>query len=372
MKKVILSFVLVFVFTACVEHVQQEQAIGTIREPNDSLLIQYAEGFEVEYGEGFVKIITKSIDGNQEYRDSVYLRTSSTIHLSAELKIINPTEVRIACQSSTYLAFFKAINQLENVAGICGVDYVIDQNTKAILEKNGTKEICPSDQVNLEALFAASPDLFLTYPFGSSTEPDQYTKRGIPTLLIGEYLEETQLARLEWIKLFGLLTGQLAKANQYFTAVESAYTTMRDETPALNQTFIMNLPFQDEWYMPSSKSVGVELIEDAGLSYFYKSEGGTENKLHAKEEVWNDGIVADYWIIIAREKPGFTLADLCAQSPIYSAFKSVKMKQVIFCNTAEVDYFANGVVEPHIILEDLLAATHQIEGHEPQYFFRLE
>ncbi len=371
MRFSILMIGLIIGLLGCIDHHQKTAEVSISTVPTDSLIIQYAKGFKVQYLDGCIKIISQSIIGNQHFADSIYILTSS-VEMPSDLKIIDPNKLRIACQSSTYLAFLNTLGQLDLVSGICGVDYVINQNTRTILDKNEVIEICPSDQVDTEALFAANPTLFLTYPFGSSKETDQYSKKGIPTFLIAEYLEETQLARLEWIKLFGLLTGRLAEANAYFDEVETAYLNMREETPALNKTFIMNLPFQDEWYMPSSKSVGVELIEDAGLTYFYGTEDGTENKLHAKEEVWNDGIQADYWIIMAREKPGFTLADLCVQSPIYAEFKSVKLKQVIFCNTAEVDYFASGVVEPHVILKDFMYATEQVEEYEPQYFFRLE
>lgn len=356
----------------CVEHQSINDNTLVSDQPNAAIEIKYAKGFEVEYSEGYVKIITRSIPGNLPFRDSIYIRTSRTTELPIGVKICAPSSLRIACQSSTYLAYLKVLDQLPRVCGICGLDYVLDQQTREILAIAETKEICPAGQVDLEGLFATNPNLFLTYPFGSSSDNEDYTKKGIPTLLIAEYLEESQLARLEWIKLVGLLTGNIEKANAYFLQVEADYIKMREETPSKNKTFIMNLPFQDEWYMPAAKSVGVELIEDAGLSYFYKNELGTENKLHSKEAVWNDGMIADYWIIIAHEDAAFNLKDLCAQSPIYADFKSVKEGHVIFCNTAVVDYFASGVVEPHLILKDLLFATDQIETHQPRYFFRLE
>jgi len=358
--------------SACVQHPEKKENLTVSDAPNDSLIISYAKGFEVEYLKGCIKVITKSIPGNQFFKDSLYIRTGIDADLSPDVKVVSPLDLRIACQSSTYLAYLKVLDEIPSVCGVCGLDYVVDQKTIELLKEAETKEICPGDQIDLEALFIANPTLFFTYPFGLNDESEKYTKQGIPTLLIAEYLEESQLARLEWIKLVGLLTGNLAKANAYFAQVEADYLKMRIETPSNNKTFIMNLPFQDEWYMPAANSVGVELIEDAGLTYFYKSETGTENKLHSKEEVWNDGVEADYWIIIARENPEFSLKELCAQSPIYAAFKSVKEGQVIFCNTAVVDYFASGVVEPHIILKDLLFATNQIETHHPRYFFRLE
>ena len=63
---------------------------------------------------------------------------------------------------------------------------------------------------------------------------------------------------------------------------------------------------------------------------------------------------AQYWIIIASRPEGFTLNDLKAEEAIYSEFPAVKNNRVLFCNTTTTDYFTMGVVEPEIMLQDLL------------------
>lgn len=368
----LLFLALLFVcLPGCIQHGENPNEISESLNDTTRVRINYAKGFDVEYGNGFVKISTFSLPGNSFFADSVFIQTDSNIQLSGEAKIIRPNQDQMGCQSSTHLAFLEALHSLDRVTGLCGLTYVNSPTVRAVLKKNKAVELCLADQIQLEALFKSQADLFLTYPFGSG-QTENYAEKGIQTLLIAEYLEKSQLARLEWIKLFGLLTGHAQEAVAYFNQVESEYLTLREEAVQTEKTFIMNLPFQDQWFMPAAQSVGVELIEDAGLRYFYPDENGTENKMHASEAVWNDGILADYWVIIASRPPGFSLADLILEEPVYGVFKSVQNKHVIFCNTAEVDYFAQGVVEPHILLKDLLYATEQINNHEPTYFFRLE
>lgn len=358
-------------FSACVHHSSEDEILHVENTTLPEIELQYAKGFEVHYERGNIKIITHAINQNAPFRDSLYVVFNSRVKFPPTIKRINYGQNRLACQSSTYLAFLTPIEQLDAVCGLCGIEYIADNDLKNTLISNQVIEICASDQLEIEALYASAPDLVLEYPFGNEDQAD-LSKKGLKTLLMGEYLEESQLARLEWIKLVGLLVGEAEKANAYFDKVEAEYQQLCAATQPSGKTFIMNLPFQDQWFMPAAQSVGVQLIEDAGLTYFYGTEAGTENKLHSEEAVWNAGVTADYWIIIADEAPDFSMDDLEALSPVYKTFKSVQNGQVIFCNIATTDYFAKGVIEPHIILKDLLFATGQLEDHNPAYFYLLE
>ena len=365
------NFFFLFLIVGCVRH--QNESVSVVETDFESarVSIKYAEGFEVKYADGYVKVTTRSLVGNESFSDSIFILDNADIVLGDYSKKIGNTGTKLACQSSTHLAFLNVLNDLDQVVGLCGMEYVNNPVTSEILEKNDVVELCLADQVQLEAVHQSNAGLFLVYPFGGG-QTEAYQEKGIQTLLIAEYLEKSQLARLEWIKLFGLITGHVNEANQYFEEVASDYLTLKSSAVQSERTFIMNLPFSDQWFMPSSKSVGVQLIEDAGIQYFYQNTSGTENIVHSNEQVWEDGIAADYWVIIARRPSGFSLSDLLAEAPVYREFKSVKNNQVIFCNTAETEYFSQGVVEPNVILKDLLFATGQIEAHTPTYFFRLE
>jgi iron complex transport system substrate-binding protein len=359
----------VLISASCVEHRSDENFAETTFSA-DSIEIKYAEGFEVEYDTAFTKIIIHSLPGNDPFRDSIYLLHGAG-RAPEGSKFISDSIDKICCQSSTHLAYLNRLNALEKVTGLCGMNYVVDKEMQELLKKNDAQEFCTGERMETEAVLKLSPDILFTYPFGSSLEAG-FDKKGIRTLFVAEYLEESQLARLEWIKLFGLLLGKADEATAYFDQVESEYLSQRLEPTDASPTFIMNLPFGDSWFMPSSKSVGVELIEDAGLNYFYSNDEGTQNATRSIEEVWSAGTKSDYWVIIAERPADFSLNSLVAENPVYREFKSVKNGGVFFCNTTQVDYFAKAVVEPHIVLKDFLFHTGKITDHEPRYFLRLE
>lgn len=367
MKGIAIVFTVFLICVSCIRHKEKSTNIESINFVETAVDIQYAKGFEVSYHPGYIKLITKSIQSNHPFRDSLFVITKENIKIDPALKSIYVNDLKLACQSSTYLAYINQLRAIEQVNALCGIQYVNNDSIKQELLQQDVIELCQTDQVQAEALFKANPDLFLIYPFGSIQDLN-YDKRGIPTLLIGEYLEETQLARLEWIKLFGILLNRVEEANQYFDRVAADYQRLKSDKLIENNSFIMNLPFQDQWFMPSSSSVGVQLIEDAGLTYFYQDDLGTENQIHTKEAVWDAGTQVDYWIIITRRDDELTLAKLIEEEPVYQTFKSVKNNKVLYCNTAKVDYFAKGTIEPDVILKDLLFLTGQIENHTPVYF----
>ncbi|MEX1000857.1 MAG: ABC transporter substrate-binding protein [Crocinitomicaceae bacterium] len=340
----------------------------TSSQKGEEVAIELAEGFNITYQDEFTKIETHSLVGNEDFQDSIFiLHRQMTPSFTKNRKIVPKNWTSICCQSSTHLAYLQQLNQTDLVTGLCGLSYVTKGPIKDQLEKNKTAEICIGEAAQLESLLAQNPEIYFTYPF-SSEQNRELDKKGVQTFMIAEYLEKTPLARLEWIKLFAVLFQQEKQASTYFDQVKKEYLQLAQEDPDTNKKFIFNLPFGDTWYAPSSNSLIVQLLEDAGLYYYFHDEVGTENMAHPNEKIWEIGGQVSYWVIVASRPEGFNLADLVAENEVYGTFKSVIHHQVIFCNTATTDYFIKGVIEPHIMLKDLLFATHKIREHNPVYF----
>lgn len=365
-SKIILVILSVFFLNACVQHHSPDEPIQAT-QLSDSVVVKYAEGFEVRYEYGGLTITTHSIASNAPFADSVFILTNPEADISLKFHNLSANLDAIACQSSTQVAFLNALNKVELVAGLCGMEYVQNSQINAALLENEVAEICAAEQVDIEVLQKINTDLFLIYPFETNGKA-KYDAAGIRTFFIAEYLEQTALARLEWIKLFGLIIGKAKEANTYFEKAEAEYLSLITTTKQANSKFILNLPYKESWFMPSANSMIVNLIEDAGLTYYYPSSGITENETRSTEAVWNDAMFAEYWIIMASRPVDFSLADLLAEEAVYKEFLAVKKNQVIFCNTATSDYFVQGVVEPQIILKDILLATGQLNDHQPKYF----
>jgi iron complex transport system substrate-binding protein len=355
---------------SCVNHKSEVEEENVQERPEIELEVKYAEGFEIDYQNKQTKLVSKSLNKNSFFRDSIFILHQKGDKQSKSHKVVAEVS-SISCQSSTHLAYIDYLNDFDKVKGLCGVDFVQNQELKRQMDENEVVELCLGESIQLESLIGTNPDLFFVYPFAKE-EVENLESKGVNTFMVSEYLEKSPLARLEWIKLFGVILNKEEEAQSYFEDVEEEYLGLVKEEVDSNMKFMFNLPFGDTWYTPSSNSLIVKLFEDAGLSYFYSSEVGTENTPHTQEEVWNNGPLVNYWVIIASRPANFTLADLVEENEVYSTFKSVINEQVIFCNTTTTDYFIEGVIEPHIMLKDILYASHQITEHQPKYFHLLK
>ncbi len=336
-------------------------------ETRDQIDIKYAQGFSVDTtNKSFLKIKVNSLDSKYVFSDSIY-KFYEDNPLEQSVKKIQNKYQSIAIQSSTHVSYLELLRVDSLIKGLTGKDYLPNLKTLQILNDNHALELGSNGKVDTEKLLSIQPDYFFIFPF-ELDNTQQYKAMGIETLLVTEYLEKSPLARLEWIKYFGLIFNEYPKSEAIFNNIEQQYLA---ETKPLdsNRTVFFNLPYKDEWSMPSSNSVTANLIQDAGMNYFYKAEALGDNLIVPKEKVWQDAIDIEYWVITAARPIGFSLNDLKSEVPIYKKFKSVEKGQVIFCNTNETDYFSVGVVEPHIMLQDIVNC---LDGHDDQNtYFKL-
>ena len=172
------------------------------------------------------------------------------------------------------------------------------------------------------------------------------------------------MARLEWLKLFGIILNKGEEANSYFKSVSSNYNAQKIAIDSA-KTMFFNLPFKENWNMPNSNSLTANLLKDAGFNYIF-SDTVNDNTIRSKEIVWENAMNCEYWVIITSRPENYSLDDLIKEESIYSEFPSVKNKKVIFCNTSTTGYFTMGTVEPDIMLRDLVNCINS--SYESKYF----
>jgi len=130
---------------------------------------------------------------------------------------------RLVCMSSSYVGYLDAIGASACAVGVSGLDYLGNESVRA-----KAVEVGYDAALDYEAILRARPDLFLTYAV-SAAEPPYLAKLrdlGIRTVVLSEHLESHPLARAEYVKLFGALTGRREKADSVFAAVRDRYRTL--------------------------------------------------------------------------------------------------------------------------------------------------
>jgi len=347
--------ILAFFLNSCINH-SSNQVSNSANLENSIPEINYAKGFRFEQTDSTL-LLKISYPSTQEVADSIWI-----IHPNAELNC--GVLSRTAIQSTTHFAFFDRLEEVKKLIGLCGKNYLSqDQQTRA----SHLEDICSGSGFNLERIASLQPDLLMLYPF-EQKDIERFHRLGIKTLFITEYLESTPLGRAEWLKLFGVLTNS-DKAISIFEELEKSYLELKQNQTT--GTVAFNVPHGDNWNMPSGNSITANLLKDAGLEYVYVNRKEEGNVILSMEEAYSVLSKSEYWVIITEREPGFSIEKLIAENKIYATFPSVRNGKVIFCNTAENDYFSKGVIEPHVMLKDLLMCLGKVEKNEKQTYFQV-
>ncbi len=135
---------------------------------------------------------------------------------------------RVAALSTSQVGFMLRLGLRDKIVGVSDGQYIVD----SILYERAQKNIVASigyDAAALEKLMALKPDLVLDFTTGGDYDNyEQIARTSLPLMLTSEWQEESPLAKLEWIKLYGILFGVRPLADSIFEHEKRLYKTLRD------------------------------------------------------------------------------------------------------------------------------------------------
>ncbi|MCM1441508.1 MAG: ABC transporter substrate-binding protein, partial [Roseburia sp.] len=172
--------------------------------------------------------------------------------------------------STTHIALLDAAGRSEGVVGVSGLKYVSNADVRGRLDSRA--DVGYEGNVNYETMAALQPDLVLLYGIsGPSAMEAKLDELGIPYMYVGDYTEESPLGKAEWMVALGYATGAERSADSAFTATAERYCALMADSAnwASTPAVMINMPYNDTWYMPSTRSYQARLIADAGGRYIY-------------------------------------------------------------------------------------------------------
>ena len=279
---------------------------------------------------------------------------------------------RIVCMSSSYIAMLDALDQVDRIVAVSGINYV--SNPYVLAHKDAIKDMGP--EMNYELLLGLKPDVVLLYGIGDAQTAvtDKLKELSIPYMYIGEYLEESPLGKAEWMVALSELTDSREKGIEIFSEIPKRYQALKALTASVEQrpTVMFNTPWNDSWVMPSTKSYMAQLVTDAGADYIYKENTSNSSAPIGLETAYGLIQKADYWINVGMAS---TLDELEAVNPKFTDAKSVREKTVYNNNLRQTatggnDYWESAVVRPDIVLRDLIHVFHPELVSDSLYYYR--
>lgn len=259
---------------------------------------------------------------------------------------------RLGTMSTVQVGYLYALDALDCLAAVCNPELIYTP------VKGDEIDLGDSMKPSAERVLQANLDALLAVNYGQydNLEAARIEKLGVFTIYINEWQEGSPLARAEWIRVLGALTGKLPQADSIFHEVETKYKSLQQSAVSRQTTKIMSgNNFRGTWYVPSGKNYLAYLFKDAGADYpFYDDERETSIPLTI-EETLRYFHEADVWVGAG----GDSLDELAQMDEKHTWFKAYQEGRVYNWRKQRLPSGANnfwerGVVHPEEMLEDVI------------------
>ncbi|MDR1551980.1 MAG: ABC transporter substrate-binding protein [Prevotellaceae bacterium] len=289
---------------------------------------------------------------------------------------------RVICLSSTHVAFIDFIDKVDKIVGVSGAGYISNENLRQRIANSQTVDVGYENYLSYEVIASLKPDVIFAYGVDGELGKTEakLNEMGIKLVYIGEYLEETPLAKTEWLVAVAAFFNEEEKAIEKLKTIEKEYNQLKAlaENVSNKPKVLINAPYRDVWYLPSAKSTAINLLKDAGGEYIFERE--TQNSRESNptniEYVYTKALDADVWINQNSETSLRQLQSLDRRLTNISAFRNGN----VYNNNKRLnphggnDFWESGIVNPQIILKDLLKIFHPylLPEHQLFYYQKLE
>lgn len=288
---------------------------------------------------------------------------------------LNGVANRIVCMSSTHVAMLEALGATDKIVAVSGKQYLTNDS----LRESYIPDIGYEGNIDYETLLSVKPDLVLLFSVnGASSMEAKLKELNIPYVYIGDYTEENPLGKTEWIVALAEIIGQREKGINIFNEIEHRYNSLVNLVKNHNQVkpkVMVNAPFADFWYMPSTESYIARIISEAGGDYIYKKNTGNASLPIDMEEALQLVGHSDIWINIGAFN---SKMEVINSFPKFKDLKCVRNGSLYNNNRLSSpgggnDCYESGVVNPDLILSDLIKIFHPgLINQEFTYYHKLE
>jgi iron complex transport system substrate-binding protein len=294
---------------------------------------------------------------------------------TADTLIVSVPLGNVVCMSTSYVACLQEIGADSIVTGVSGLRFVSDP-----LVSGRAVEVGYEAAPDYERIVGLKPDVVFAYSVSASLP--QYVTRlrslGIRVFMLYEHLENHPLARAEYVRLLGAVTGRRALADSVFDGIAARYLELASKVAdavAVPRKVLINMPYGDQWYIPGGDSYMSRLVIDAGGEILGAEVGETRSSIISVEKAFALSGEADVWL-----HPGncVTREQIRSAHPLFADFPV--MRRDIYNNTLRStpgggnDFWESGAVRPDLVLGDLVALLHPdvSSGEALHYYIEVE
>ncbi len=345
--------------------------------------IEYASGFDIGYYNNYTLLTVRNPwqnASNVEFKYALAGKSDAPGSLPTGYEIINIPVERVICLSTTHIGFIDFLGLKESVVGISGKDYITDDFIINRISTGEIKDVGYDENLNYELILELKPDIIFAYGVTGAIASyvNKLKELGINTVLVGEYLEETPLAKMEWVKFIAAFFEKEGKACTSFDSVSDNYNrlvSLVKDVP-VKPRVLLGLPWRGTWYISGTGSYIARLIKDAGGDYLWSNLNYKDSQPLNLEAVFEKAFLADFWLNAGDIN---NLSDIIKVDNRFRQLPPLKNGKVFNNNnkinrTGGNEYYIRGVVEPDVVLSDIIYILHPeiLPGHNLKYYRQIK
>ena len=349
-------------FCSCTREQKQDETSAV--QKTGSMELLYAQQFTVDFLQDGCSLITV---GGEDRFLLVPEETAVPEGIDSSVTVLQQPLDSIYVASSSVMDLFLRMDALDSVSmtSTSHENWTIPQIRDLVREDEITY-VGKYSAPDYEAVLDLGCDLAVenTMIWHNPSTKEQLERLGIPVLVERSSYEAHPLGRVEWIKLYGLLTGHLEEAEAFF---EQSVRTM--EEVEAQEASGKTVAF---FYVTTSGAVNVrrpndyiaKMIEIAGGTYLFPAaEIQSDNALSTMEiqmeTFYAQARDADILIYNSTVQGDIeSIDDLLAISPVFSDFKAVQEGNV-WCTGQNMFQQTGGAAD---MLRDLHRIFEEEEG----------
>ena len=258
LKKIIL-FIPLLLLLSCSSTNENQQAKSTLT----IVPLSYAKRFTIKTSADFTVLELHGNKNDSAITAYFVLYKHQKPDYSKEAYYIKTPISRVASMSSIYTTMIAQLKCEDKIIAIDNVDYYNNPFIQEQVKKGSIIELSKGPQVDIEKTIALQPDLFLTFGMGSPKDDvdKKLVQSSMPIAVSIDHLEETPLARAEWIKFFACFFNKESLGVTFSDISEKILKLLEEKDIKAKVTGREKTPFSI-WRKIQSKRISLEQITD--------------------------------------------------------------------------------------------------------------
>ncbi len=321
----------------------------------------YAEGFEITRCKGYSTIaIADPWDTTKILQKYILVEKGSPLpdNLPQGTIVRTPVE-NIIMYTTIHASIWEELDALEDVVGICEPEFLTSAKAIGFMEQGKIYDCGKASSPNVEKIMDIGGEVIIASPFEHGGY-GQAEKLGIPIIESADYMETHPLGRVEWLKVFGMLSGREEEADSLFMATQRRYNALKKIASGAQKRpkLMTERKYGSSWFIAGGASYMATMYEDAGADYIFRENKDTGSVPYAFENVYEIALDSDVWLLKYGSESPMTYDDLRSEYKPYEDFAPFKNRKIYTCNTVGTPYYEYISIHPDYILADFLHIFH--------------